>query len=138
MRRARRCRRISRAGLGSLAFQIVVVTFASYLVWFWLIRHYPATRLASFTMLTPVFGLLLGALLLAEPITARLLVALATVAAGIFLVNRKTHDRASLTTIALRLAGCALRRLGRAGARLGAGAGVHGRPSVGVVPGASR
>jgi drug/metabolite transporter (DMT)-like permease len=73
----------------SLAFQILIVSFASYLVWFWLIRHYPATRLASFTMLTPVFGLVLGALLLAEPITARLLIALATVAAGIFLVNRK-------------------------------------------------
>jgi drug/metabolite transporter (DMT)-like permease len=74
----------------SLAFQIVIVSFASYLVWFWLIRHYPATRLASFTMLTPIFGLALGALLLAEPITARLLIALVTVAAGIFLVNRKT------------------------------------------------
>jgi drug/metabolite transporter (DMT)-like permease len=75
---------------GSLAFQVVVVSFASYLVWFWLIRHYPATRIASFTMLTPVFGLILGSLLLAEPITARLLIALATVAAGILLVNRKT------------------------------------------------
>ena len=41
-----------------LAFQIVVVTFASYLVWFWLLRHYPATRLSAFTLLTPVFGLL--------------------------------------------------------------------------------
>ncbi|MGZ8260587.1 MAG: EamA family transporter, partial [Caldimonas sp.] len=72
----------------SLAFQIVVVSFASYLVWFWLVRHYPATRVASFTMLTPIFGLVLGALLLAEPITGRLLVALAAVALGIFLVNR--------------------------------------------------
>ena len=73
---------------GSLAFQVVVVSFASYLLWFWLIRHYPATPLASFTMLTPIFGLLLGAWLLAEPITARLLFALATVAGGIYLVNR--------------------------------------------------
>jgi drug/metabolite transporter (DMT)-like permease len=73
----------------SLLFQVVVVTFASYLLWFWLIRHYPATRLAAFTLLTPVFGLLLGALLLGEPITARLLIALATVAAGIVLVNRR-------------------------------------------------
>jgi len=74
----------------SLAFQIVVVSFASYLVWFWLVRHYPATRIASFTMLTPIFGLILGALLLAEPVTVRLLIALATVATGIVLVNRKT------------------------------------------------
>lgn len=74
--------------LGPLAFQTIVVTFASYLTWFWLIRHYPATRLASFTLLTPVFGLLFGALLLGEPVTARLLVALAAVAGGIALVNR--------------------------------------------------
>ena len=73
----------------SLAFQIAIVSFASYLLWFWLIRHYPATRLASFTMLTPVFGLVLGAWLLAEPITARLVVALVTVAAGIYLVNQR-------------------------------------------------
>lgn len=73
----------------SLLFQVVIVTFASYLLWFWLVRHYPATRLASFTLLTPVFGLLLGALLLGEPITARLVVALVAVAAGIVLVNRR-------------------------------------------------
>jgi len=81
---------LSALAWSSLGFQIVVVSFASYLLWFWLIRHYPATRLASFTMLTPVFGLVLGAVLLAEPVTARLLFALATVAAGIYLVNRKT------------------------------------------------
>ncbi len=79
----------------SFAFQSVIVAFASYLVWFWLIRHYPATRLAAFTLLTPVFGLLLGAWLLGEPITARLWLALAAVCAGIVLVNRrgaKPHD----------------------------------------------
>ena len=81
--------RLSALAWGSMAFQVVVVSFASYLLWFWLIRHYPATRLASFTMLTPVFGLLLGAWLLAEPVTARLLLALATVAGGIYLVNRR-------------------------------------------------
>lgn len=75
--------------LGPLAFQTVVVTFASYLLWFWLLRHYPATRVASFTLLTPVSGLLAGALLLAEPITLRLVVALVAVAAGIWIVNRR-------------------------------------------------
>jgi len=80
---------LSSLAWASLVFQIVVVTFASYLLWFWLMRHYPATRLASFTLLTPVFGLLLGALLLGEPITLRLQIALAAVAFGIVLVNRK-------------------------------------------------
>ena len=81
---------VSPLAWSSIAFQTVVVSFASYLAWFWLVRHYPATRLASFTMLTPVFGLVLGALLLGEPVTTRLLIALATVAAGILLVNRTT------------------------------------------------
>lgn len=71
-----------------LGFQTVVVTFASYLLWFWLMRHYPATRLASFTLLTPLAGLLAGVGLLGEPLTARLLLACAAVAAGIVLVNR--------------------------------------------------
>lgn len=79
---------ISPATWWGLGFQTVVVTFASYLVWFWLVRHYPATRVASFTMLTPVFGLSLGALLLAEPVTPRLMIGLATVVAGIWFVNR--------------------------------------------------
>jgi drug/metabolite transporter (DMT)-like permease len=79
---------LSGASLWPLAFQTVVVSFASYLVWFWLLRHYPATRLAAFTLLTPMFGLLAGVLLLGEPVTGRLLLALAAVSLGIALVNR--------------------------------------------------
>jgi len=74
---------------GSMVFQTVVVTFASYLAWFWLMRHYPATRIASFTLLTPVAGLAFGVLLLHEPLTWRLLTALVAVAAGLVLVNRR-------------------------------------------------
>lgn len=80
---------VSALAASALAFQVVVVTFASYLAWFWLIRSYPATRLSAFTLLTPVFGLLLGAVLLDEAITPRLMIALATVASGIYLVNRR-------------------------------------------------
>lgn len=76
------------ASLWPLAFQTVVVTFASYLTWFWLLRHYPATRLSAFTLLTPMFGLLAGVGLLGEPVTARLLLALAAVSLGIALVNK--------------------------------------------------
>lgn len=72
----------------SLLFQTVIVCFASFLAWFWLVRHYPATRLSAFTLLTPVFGLLMGALLLGEPITLRLMIALLGVVFGIYMVNR--------------------------------------------------
>lgn len=74
--------------LASLAYQTVLVAFASYLVWFWLVAHYPAGRLAAFSFLTPLFGVLAGALLLSERITPALAVALALVVLGIWLVNR--------------------------------------------------
>ena len=74
--------------LASLAFQVVVVAAASYLAWFWLIRHYPATRLSSFSFLTPVFGVLAGGLLLGETLTPAVWAALALVGAGIWVANR--------------------------------------------------
>lgn len=82
-----------------LVFQTVVITFASYLVWFWLVRHYPATRISAFTLLTPLFGLLAGVGLLSEPMTPRLVTALVAVCAGIWLVNR---PRASAPPAATR------------------------------------
>ena len=72
----------------SLAFHSLVVSFASFLVWFWLLRRYPATRVTAFTLLTPMFGLWAGVALLGEPLTLRLAVACAAVALGIALVNR--------------------------------------------------
>jgi drug/metabolite transporter (DMT)-like permease len=80
---------VSALSWAAFGFQAVVVSFASYLLWFWLIRHYPATRLSAFTLLTPVFGLLAGVTLLGEPLTLRLVTALAAVAGGIALVNRR-------------------------------------------------
>ena len=75
--------------LASLAFQTVVVSFASYLAWFWLVRHYPAARIAAFTLLTPVAGLFAGVMILGEALTLRLAVALAAVVVGLALVNRR-------------------------------------------------
>jgi drug/metabolite transporter (DMT)-like permease len=74
---------------GSIALQAVVGAFASFLVWMGLLRVYPATQLSSFTFLTPVFALVFGVMLLNEPLTVQLVLALAGVAVGIVLVNRK-------------------------------------------------
>lgn len=71
-----------------LAYQAIWVAFITYLIWFWLICHYSPPRLSSFTFLTPLFGVLAGNLLLNEPITSGLLVALLLVGTGIYLVNR--------------------------------------------------
>ncbi len=74
--------------VGALAYQVVIVAFASYAAWFWLVTRYPASRLAAFTFLTPVFGVLFGGLILAEPIGPGLVIALGLIACGIYLVNR--------------------------------------------------
>ncbi|MDB5943722.1 MAG: putative transporter [Ramlibacter sp.] len=74
---------------GSIALQTVIGAFASYLAWMWLLRHYPATQMSSFTFLTPVFALVFGVVLLNEPLTLQLMLALCGVAVGIVLVNRR-------------------------------------------------
>lgn len=74
---------------GCIAYQTVWVASVTYLAWFWLIRNYPPSRLASFTFLTPLFGVLAGGLLLSEPLTPLLLLALVLVGGGIYLVNRR-------------------------------------------------
>lgn len=72
---------------GSLLFQALVVSFASYLAWHWLLRRYVASRLAAFSFLTPVFGVAAGALLLAEPISGQFAVGSAVVAVGVLLAS---------------------------------------------------
>jgi len=79
--------------IACLIYQIVWVAFITYLAWFWLIRHYPASRLASFTFLTPIFGVIAGGMLLNESITSVLLLALLLVGTGIYLVNRPPATR---------------------------------------------
>jgi drug/metabolite transporter (DMT)-like permease len=74
---------------GSVFLQTAVGAFASYLTWMWMLRHYPATQMSTFTFLTPVFALVFGVVLLGEPLTTQLVLALLGVAAGIVLVSRK-------------------------------------------------
>jgi drug/metabolite transporter (DMT)-like permease len=79
--------------LAAVAYQTVLVAFASYLAWFWLVANYPAGRLAAFSFLTPLFGVLAGAVLLEERISAALAAALGLVVLGIWLVNRPAAVR---------------------------------------------
>lgn len=71
----------------SLAFHSLVVSFASFLVWFWLLRHYLASRLGVFSFLTPLFGIAFGAWLLGEPVEASFLLGAVPVLVGIVLVS---------------------------------------------------
>lgn len=74
--------------LACIAYQAVIVAFASYLAWFWLLTRYLAGRLAVFSFLTPLFGVAFGVLFLSEPLSAAFVGAALLVGAGIALVNR--------------------------------------------------
>lgn len=74
--------------IGSFLYQSVVIAFASYLLWFWMIHRYQVSRLAAFTFLTPLSGVILSGLLLKEPLTSLLLAGLVLVGSGLYLVNR--------------------------------------------------
>lgn len=71
-----------------LGFHSVVVSFASFLTWFWLMRKYLASRLGVFSFLTPLLGVLLGAWLLDESLTPAFLAGSALVLVGIVLASR--------------------------------------------------
>ena len=78
--------------IASLIYQGAVVAFATYLAWFWLLTRYLAGRLAVFGFLTPLFGVMTGAVILSEPLRPAFVGALAMVGAGIFLVNRAAPE----------------------------------------------
>jgi len=79
--------RLTALSVGSLIYQGVIVAFAGYLIWFWLLTRYLAGRLAVFGFLTPMAGVAFGVLLLDERLTPVFGLGALLVAAGIALVN---------------------------------------------------
>lgn len=79
--------RYTPAAVASVAFQSVVVALTSYLVWFWLLRRYLASRLSILSFMTPLFGVSFGVLILDEPLDTGFVAGAAMVLAGITLVS---------------------------------------------------
>lgn len=75
--------------IAGMVFQIFAVASFGFLIWFWLMKLYPASSVASFSFLSPVFAVILGWLVLGETIGLQIWVALGLVALGIFLINRR-------------------------------------------------
>jgi drug/metabolite transporter (DMT)-like permease len=66
----------------------------AFLVFFRLLARWGATRTSMVAYLLPVFGLILGALVLEEPVDVRLISGTALVIAGVALVNLRMRRRA--------------------------------------------
>ena len=73
--------------IGSLVFQTLIIAISSYLVWFWLLRHYLTSRLMLLSLLTPLFGVVFGAAFLGDTIDLRFAVGAVFVLLGVLTVN---------------------------------------------------
>jgi drug/metabolite transporter (DMT)-like permease len=69
--------------------QVLVVVSFGFLTWFWLLSVYPASRMASYSFLSPVFGVFFGWLILGEKLTENIVVALTLVSVGVYLVSKR-------------------------------------------------
>lgn len=76
-----------------LLFQSSVVVAGGFIAWLWLLSVYPGSTVASFSFLTPVFALALGAVFFGETVTWSILLAVTLVAIGIVLINRPARAR---------------------------------------------
>lgn len=78
---------LSQLTLVVLLFQTLGIAIISYLVWFWLLRHYLTSRLMLLSLLTPLFGVVFGKALLGDPISPRFALGGGLVLFGILIVN---------------------------------------------------
>ncbi len=78
-----------------LSFQAFWVVGLTFLLWFSLIKTYSASKLAAFTFITPLFGVVGGYLILGDQLTPAFGVAALLVIAGLVLVNRPARSAAT-------------------------------------------
>lgn len=73
----------------ALLYQGLVTASFCFVAWITLLQKYGAVALHSFIFIMPVSGVLLGGLVLGEPITVNIIIALLLIVSGILLVNFK-------------------------------------------------
>jgi drug/metabolite transporter (DMT)-like permease len=79
----------------AFSYQCFIVAFFSYILWFWMIGRYPVSSLTAFTFLSPLFGVLLGSVILSEPVHQLVWIGMGLVGAGIYIVNRPMANLSS-------------------------------------------
>lgn len=82
--------------LSILAFHVLIMSFFSLLLWFWLLRKYLANGLGVFSFLTPIFGMVFGVVFLNESIETNFILGTLLVIAGVFIVTLHQWIKRSL------------------------------------------
>ncbi len=85
--------------IGAVLYQSLVTATFGFVTWNTLLQKYGAVALHSFIFIMPISGVALGSLVLGEPITSKLLIALALIVAGILVVHLKPRKEAPVYPI---------------------------------------
>ena len=73
--------------VGSLLYQSLISASFGFVAWNTMLKKYGAVSLHSFIFIMPIAGVALGGLVLGEPITVKILLALAFIVSGILVVH---------------------------------------------------
>jgi drug/metabolite transporter (DMT)-like permease len=88
----------------ALGYLVVFGSLIAFTAYSWLLQHAPVSLVATYAYVNPVVAVLLGALVLAEPITASIVFGAAIIVAAVaFIVTREgARQRAARAATPLR------------------------------------
>lgn len=78
--------------IGALLYQSLVTASFGFVAWNTMLKKYGAVSLHAFIFIMPIAGVTLGGLVLGEPITIKIVLALVFIVAGILVVHWKTRE----------------------------------------------
>jgi len=71
----------------NIGFQTLFIACGGFLLWFWLLRTYMATKVSIFSFLTPIFTIVFAMFLLAEPAPLNFIVGTVLVVSGLMVTS---------------------------------------------------
>jgi drug/metabolite transporter (DMT)-like permease len=80
--------------IGAVLYQSLITATFGFVIWNRLLQKYGAVALHSFIFIMPIAGVALGGLVLGEPITSKILIALTLIVAGILIVHWRPKKEA--------------------------------------------
>jgi O-acetylserine/cysteine efflux transporter len=73
-------------GWSALAFTVLMSSLVAHTGWYYLVSRYPVTSLSPITLLSPLFGIFFGVMLLNDQLTGRMLLGGAITLIGVLIV----------------------------------------------------
>ena len=84
----------SARSIGALVYLVVFGSLVAFTAYTWLLQHAPVSQVATYAYVNPVVAVVLGAIVLAEPVTPSVILGAAIIIAAVaFIVNRESARR---------------------------------------------